>query len=102
MTLRESRITDPVIVVFVIKIMGVWFGCGGRLTDFRVGTWDRGAASSSRHEAMVGSALVRASALSVDLGVGDSVGRTSPLGRVFDHHIRVMGGCVIWVRWEPD
>jgi hypothetical protein len=56
------------------------------------------AASSSRREAMVGGVLARASALSVGLGVG---GRSLPLGRVFAHRIRVMDGCVIWVRWVP-
>ena len=30
-----------------------------------------------------------------------SVGRPSPLGRALAHRIRVMGGCVIWVRWAP-
>jgi hypothetical protein len=76
--------------------VGAWFGCGGRLIDFWVGTWGRGfrcgvsgvcfrfkntsrgtipcqchfLQRKSRLEAMVGGALARASALRVGSGVG--------------------------------
>jgi hypothetical protein len=56
------------------------------------------AASSSRRETMVSGSLARASTLRVDLGVGGSV-ITS--GRALTQRIRLIGGCVIWVRWAP-
>jgi len=54
------------------------------------------AVSSSRLETMVGGSL---RGLIVSTWV--SVGRQSPLGPALTHRIRVMDGCVVWVRWVP-
>ncbi len=35
------------------------------------------------------------------ISVWVSVGWSSSLGHVFVQRIRVMGGCLIWVRWSP-
>ncbi len=52
------------------------------------------AASSSRREAVVGGAPTR-----VSVGRPSTLGHTT-LDHALDHHIRVMGGCVIWVWWS--
>jgi hypothetical protein len=56
------------------------------------------AASSSRREVMVGDSLVRTSVFRVGLGVG---GAFITPGFRDVNHVRVMDGCVVWVRWAP-